>query len=119
MTSDTDTIVISADDIKPVEFEWSDTTMTTGVIAQEITSIDLSSSSWTMGAVGSTVSITSLDDYTTPTRSEHRELTDRIERLEKIIAEEAEIRANNPAVKTAYDEYRLLLALAKQHTDNP
>lgn len=119
----TDTIVLStigSDTVEAVEFNWADSTMTTGVIAQEITSIDLTSSTWATGAVGSTITISSIDDlYSSPTKSEHNELVDRIAKLEKLIAEEAEIRANNPAVKTAYDEYRLLLVLAKQHTDSP
>jgi len=36
--------------------------------------------------------------------------------LEKSLTEEAELRAQHPALKMAYDEYRLLLVLAKQHT---
>ena len=40
----------------------------------------------------------------------------RLARLEKIIAEEDEVRKNHPAVQMAYDEYRLLYILAKKNT---
>jgi hypothetical protein len=36
--------------------------------------------------------------------------------LEKIIAEEDEVRKSHPAVQMAYDEYRLLYILAKKNT---
>ena len=39
----------------------------------------------------------------------------RLARLEKIIAEEDEVRKNHPAVQMAYDEYRLLYILAKKN----
>lgn len=59
-----------------------------------------------------------LDEYANVTLSQHKELTSRVEQLEKILAEEAELRSQHPALKMAYDEYRLLLVLAKQHTPN-
>lgn len=59
-----------------------------------------------------------LDDYANVTLAQHNELINRVEKLEKIMEEEAELRAQHPALKMAYDEYRLLLVLAKQHTSN-
>lgn len=90
----------------------------TGIEAQEI-STAFPSITTTQYATD-TITLSGIDDlYTSPTKADHRELMDRVERLEKFMAEEAEIRANNPAVKNAYDEYRLLLVLAKQHANNP
>jgi hypothetical protein len=42
-------------------------------------------------------------------------LAERLSKLEKIIAEEEEVRRTHPAVKMAYDEYRLLYILAKKN----
>lgn len=53
--------------------------------------------------------------YFNVTQAQHSELMDRVAKLEAIMAEEAELRSKHPALKTAYDEYRLLLVLAKQH----
>lgn len=53
------------------------------------------------------------DDYLHPSKTEFNELVTRLEKIEQIITEEEEIRRNQPAVKQAYDEYRLLLELAK------
>lgn len=115
-------------------FNWSDdTNMGTGVIAQEITSIDLSTAISTdtitisgfngtsnssfgaippasgvigaVGAQGSTITFT--DPYA--------EMEERLARLEKIIAEEEEVRKRCEAVNNAYNEYRLLLVLAKKN----
>ncbi len=108
------------------EFQWDDTMSSTGIVAEEISTvdmsvIDLSSSVDTItitGAVGSSSynwSSGSTVTFTDP----YEELTKRLEKVEAIIAEEKAIRDNNPAVKNAYDEYRLLLVLAKQHTNNP
>lgn len=118
-----DTISITA-----TPFTWSSgSDMSTGFTAQEmpqntvyIDSVDLSSIN--IGAVSGssyisdTATITGMDAFDNVTKSEHRELLERVERLEKFMAEEAELRDKYPAVKTAYDEYRLLLVLAKQHT---
>lgn len=57
------------------------------------------------------------DDYTSPTKTEFKEMIDRLEKLEKMIVEEAELREKHPAVKQAYDEYRLLATLAKIHSN--
>lgn len=111
-------IIIS---INAPEWNWNDNMSNTGIIAQEIGSIDLSNSiTSTPYVTTDTITLSGIDDlYNSPTKVEHRELMERVEKLEKLIAEEAEIRANNPAVKNAYDEYRLLLVLAKQHANNP
>ena len=114
---------MNPDDIKITEFTWSSDTMNmsnTGFTAQEITSIDLglvdtitltgaaaqptitaSSYNWTNGS-----SITITDPY--------EEMEKRLSALEEMIAEEKRIRDECPAVRNAYDEYRLLLVLAKR-----
>ncbi len=120
-----------ADDVKinVREFQWADSTSSAGFVAQEISTVDmsvvdLSSSVDTItitGAAGAALSgpynwnTGSTVTFTDP----YEELTKRLEKVEAIIAEEKAIRDNNPAVKNAYDEYRLLLVLAKQHTNNP
>jgi hypothetical protein len=45
------------------------------------------------------------------------DLAERLSKLEKIIAEEEEVRRNHPAVQMAYDEYRLLYILSKKNTN--
>ena len=76
----------------------------------------------TMGSTGllpdsDTITFSGIDEqYFTVTKAEHTELMDRVAKLEAVMAEEAELRAKHPALKTAYDEYRLLLVLTKQHT---
>lgn len=119
---------IKLDSVPTVAFEWKDTDGV-GVIAQETGEmvgdyyIDTStmamsgttiSVTGTVGAVGSASynwangsSITLTDPY--------EEMEKRLAKLEQIIAEEAEIRASHPAVKMAYDEYRLLLVLANRN----
>lgn len=112
-------------------YNWSDDTMTTGFTAQEITSIDLSSalSSDTItisglngtsgitvgnisaGSIGPIGQQTSTISFTDP----YAEMEERLARLEKIIAEEEEVRSRCEAVNNAYNEYRLLLVLAKQN----
>lgn len=117
-----DTITISLDDIKPQEFQWIGADMSAGITAQSIDTVTIGAIG-ANGATGTTsyssigISTGTYDDFG-PTRKEHNELIERVQKLEKIMAEEAEIRANHPAVKNAYDEYRLLLVLAKQHTTN-
>lgn len=112
-------------------YNWSDDTMNTGFTAQEITSIDLSSamSSDTItisglngtsgitvgnisaGSIGPIGQQTSTISFTDP----YAEMEERLARLEKIIAEEEEVRSRCEAVNNAYNEYRLLLVLAKQN----
>jgi hypothetical protein len=121
-----DTITISTD--------WKSNSV--GIVAQEINTIDLSDTSLNFsdsitfapsgaisgtyisnqGITGSTITLSGIDDFAPVTRADHNELIERINKLEAALTEEAELRAKHPAVKTAYDEYRLLLVLAKQHT---
>ena len=114
MSNDTTTIDLSS--ITPVEFAWNETDMMSmGVSAQEIgtayTTMSMPSTS------ASTVTITSgsisNSNYTISTPYDDMEV--RLARLEKIIAEEEEVRRTHPAVKMAYDEYRLLYILAKKN----
>ena len=111
MSNDTTTIDLGS--ITPVEFSWNESDMSAGVIAQEvgtayttmampsISTITINGSS--IGNSGYTIS-TPYDDMET-----------RLARLEKIIAEEEEVRRTHPAVQMAYDEYRLLYILAKKN----
>lgn len=117
---------IKLDSVPTVAFEYS-TADHIGVIAQETGEvvgdfyIDTSTMAGTAitvtGAQGATSynwnsgsSITLTDPY--------EEMEKRLAKLEQIIAEEAEIRASHPAVKMAYDEYRLLLVLANRNLTN-
>ena len=118
------------------QFNWSDdTNMNSGFTAQEITSIDLSSAmssdTITISGIGATGSIntigplyssgpqgavlgSSLGSSITLT-DPYAEMEERLARLEKIIAEEEEVRKRCEAVNNAYNEYRLLLVLAKKN----
>ena len=110
-----DTITIDLNSIEPVEFSWNESDMSTGVMARDVSTVStmampsISTSTITIngssiGSSGYTIS-TPYDDMET-----------RLSRLEKIIAEEEEVRKNHPAVQMAYDEYRLLYILAKKNT---
>lgn len=121
-SNDTDTITIDLSSIESSEFHWKDADMTTGVIAQEIGTafpdIVTLSNPGAMGAINTGISITTNStigggSYTISTPYE--EMEERLARLEKIIAEEEEVRRNHPAVKMAYDEYRLLYILSKKN----
>lgn len=118
------------------EFSWSSDNMSTGITAQEISTINLGDinldvysssttdtitfpSSYTTisgNSTSGTITISGSDDYTPVTRSDHNDLIDRINKLEEALTAEAELRAKHPALKNAYDEYRFLLVLAKRHT---
>jgi hypothetical protein len=108
-----DTITIDLSSIDPVECTWNEADMTTGFIAQEITAFP-----GTTVTLNSGISITSTGfaagNYTISTP--YDDMEERLTKLEKIIAEEEEVRRNHPAVKMAYDEYRLLYILAKKNT---
>lgn len=99
----------------------SDTITLTGIGAQPTMMGQMSGHpqpwiSATPGVTPAAIPSLNLDDYANVTKTEHKELIERVERLEKSLTEEAELRAQHPALKMAYDEYRLLLVLAKQHT---
>lgn len=111
-----DTITIDLGSIEPVEFSWNETDMSTGFTAQEIsTAIPAITSISSIGTASSTITIGagSASSYTISTPWE--EIEERLIKLEKIIAEEEEVRRTHPAVKQAYDEYRLLYILAKKN----
>lgn len=123
---------MNPDDIKATPFVWETDNMGTGIIAQEVTSIDLSDinlstlDTITLTSAQPTITITSgavgASSYNWNTGSSvsftdpYEEMEKRLKALEDIIAEEKAIRDQCPAVKTAYDEYRLLLVLAKRTT---
>jgi hypothetical protein len=111
-----DTITIDLGDITPVEYSFTDSGMSVGFTAQEITAfpgttvtinsgVNVAAAGQISGAVGSS--------YTISTPWE--ELEERLIRLEKLIAEEEEVRRTHPAVNQAYNEYRLLYVLAKKN----
>ena len=112
----TNTIDLSS--IKPVEFNWNESDMSTGIIAQEIGPITTSMvSAGTVSVGSSTISTVTIGGYDSGYAS-NADLTaviNRLEKLEAMLIEEAEIRANHPAVERAYDEYRLLMILSKKN----
>jgi len=115
-TDQTNTIDLSS--IKPVEFNWNESDMSIGITAQEIgpiTTSMITSGTVSIGSSGiSTVTIGS-SDYSSPSRTEFEDIVARLEKIEAMLIEEAEIRANHPAVERAYDEYRLLMILSKKN----
>jgi hypothetical protein len=114
-----DTITVDLSSIEPVEFSWNENDMTTGVIAQDIgTAYTTMISTPNTVTLGSGISITTTGlaasgSYTISTP--YDDIVERLTKLEKIIAEEEEVRRTHPAVKMAYDEYRLLYILAKKN----
>jgi hypothetical protein len=127
-------------DITPVEFKWDETSVSVGIIAQEITdfnnshfmptgiaSVDLSSSYFANGAVGSTVSFGPSDTFnagsteygkttikTARSTIDIDELADMMETLKKrllILAPNFEMHEKYPMLKELYDEYRAMEAL--------
>lgn len=113
-----DTITIDLSSIEPVSFSWNETDMSTGFIAQEVgtafpNTVTLNSgvSITTTGLAAGSISNSG---YTISTP--YDDMEQRLTRLEKIIAEEDEVRRTHPAVQMAYDEYRLLYILAKKNT---
>jgi hypothetical protein len=116
------------DTITIASFNWDETNDLPGITAQEIgpfvtmqSSINgpsgsSSQISTTAGSNGSSASgyiVGSINGVSNITISDPwEEYDERITRLEKLLAEETEVRKNHPAVQRAYDEYRLLLVLA-------
>jgi hypothetical protein len=113
MSNDTITITVPAQDYSWIDNMNSSSADATysGITLTGSPGIDIISIS-----DSDTITFSGLDEFTNVTKSEHNELLERVNKLEAILAEEAELRANHPALKTAYDEYRLLLVLAKKHT---
>jgi hypothetical protein len=112
-----DTITIDLSGIEPLKVSWGDNNMSTGIIAQDVDSAYTTIVSGPIsGPSQSTITIGSVSaagSYTISTPWE--EIEERLIKLEKIIAEEEEVRRTHPAVKMAYDEYRLLYILAKKN----
>jgi len=116
-----DTITIDLSEVKPVEFSWNETDMISmGVSAQDVSTYTTMNSSPSTITLNSGISIANIQigasnpGYTISTPYDDMET--RLAKLEKIIAEEDEVRKNHPAVQMAYDEYRLLYILAKKNT---
>jgi hypothetical protein len=114
-----DTIDLS--DVKPVEFSFHETDMISmDVSAQDVSTYTTMNSSPSTITLNSGISIANIQigasnpGYTISTPYDDMET--RLAKLEKIIAEEDEVRKNHPAVQMAYDEYRLLYILAKKNT---
>ena len=127
--------------IDPVEFKWDETNMSVGVVAQEISTIDLSnsymsggiatvdlsSSYFANGAVGSTVSFGASDTFNAGSTEYGRttiktakstididELADMMETLKKrllILTPNFEMHEKYPMLKELYDEYKAMEAL--------
>jgi hypothetical protein len=121
ITIDLGVETITLNDVKPVEFSWNESDMTTGFIAQDVgttfTTMASNSGSTLLGNNPTTVTIgpitSTTGGYTISTP--YDDMEERLSKLEKIIAEEEEVRKNHPAVQMAYDEYRLLYILAKKN----
>lgn len=117
-----DTITIDLSEVEPVSFSWNESDMSVGVIAQEVGTAYATMAGQNTITLGSGVSITTTglaagsignSGYTISTP--YDDMEQRLSKLEKIIAEEEEVRKNHPAVQMAYDEYRLLYILAKKN----
>jgi len=108
-----DTITIDLSEEKPVEFSWNESDMSTGFIAQEITPFPGTTVTLNSGVSITHTGLAAGSNYTISTP--YDDMEQRLARLEKIIAEEEEVRRTHPAVQMAYDEYRLLYILAKKN----
>jgi hypothetical protein len=108
-----DDIIIDLSSMEPTSFSWNESDMTTGIIAQEVSTAFPNTVTLNSGISITTTGIANGGSYTISTPYEDME--ERLSKLEKIIAEEEEVRKNHPAVKMAYDEYRLLYILAKKN----
>ena len=108
-----DTITIDLSSIDPVECAWNESDMSTGFIAQEITAFPGTTVTLNSGINITTTGIAAGSNYTISTPYDDMEA--RLSKLEKIIAEEEEVRRTHPVVQMAYDEYRLLYILAKKN----
>jgi len=115
---DPNTVTINLDNIPSNEFVWNESDMSAGIVAQELTTIMPSAyTSTTSTSIGGssvgTIIITGATGSSGYTiSSPYEDIENRLAKLEKIIAEEEEVRRTHPAVQTAYDHYKLLLVLA-------
>ena len=123
-----DTITIDLGNHEPVEFSWNESDMSTGFTTQEIETLSTGIAMQASSVTGPSISTVTLNSgisignlqigasnpgYTISTPYDDMET--RLARLEKIIAQEEEVRRTHPAVQMAYDEYRLLYILAKKN----
>jgi phosphotransferase system HPr-like phosphotransfer protein len=100
-------------DITPIEYSFTDSGMSTGFIAEEVSTAYPNTVTLTSGISITTTGIAAGGSYTISTP--YDDMEERLAKLEKIIAEEEEVRRTHPAVQMAYDEYRLLYILAKKN----
>jgi hypothetical protein len=106
---------IDLSNITSTEFSWSESDMTTGFIAQEVGTIVFPNTVTLNSGINiTTTGLAASGSYTISTP--YDDMEQRLARLEKIIAEEEEVRKNHPAVQMAYDEYRLLYILSKKNS---
>lgn len=112
-----DTITIDLSSIESVEYAWNESDMSTGFIAQDVSTMASSTAYTTLNTTSANTitlgNISTSGSYTISTP--YDDIVDRLSRLEQIIAEEEEVRRTHPAVQMAYDEYRLLYILAKKN----
>ncbi len=114
MSDDTTTIDLTS--ITPVEFAWNETDMMSmGVSAQEVSTIYTTMAMPSISTSTITINGSSIGSSGYTISTPYDDMETRLARLEKIIAEEDEVRKNHPAVQMAYDEYRLLYILAKKN----
>mgnify|MGYP003338989272 CR=1 FL=1 len=82
--------------------------------------IDLSGAYYSYNNDANTIDITTINtsayNYNGPSREEYQQIFNRLDKLEKVLLEEVELREKHPAVKQAYEEYKLLATLAKSHS---
>ena len=115
MNDDTTTIDLSS--ITPVEFAWNETDMMSmGVSAQEVSTTYTTMAMPSISTSTITINGSSIGSSGYTISTPYDDMETRLSRLEKIIAEEDEVRKSHPAVQMAYDEYRLLYILAKKNT---
>ena len=114
MNDDTTTIDLSS--ITPVEFAWNETDMMSmGVSAQEVSTTYTTMAMPSISTSTITINGSSIGSSGYTISTPYDDMETRLARLEKIIAEEEEVRKNHPAVQMAYDEYRLLYILSKKN----
>lgn len=117
---------MNTNNIKPFEFDLNVNTMATGFTAQELDEVYISIDSSTVSTIDltidsispSTITYDSMSSGTFIFDDPYTEIQARLNKLEKIIADEEELRAKHPTVKQAYDEYKLLATLAKIHSND-
>ena len=110
-----DSITIDLSSVKPVEFSWNESDMSTGFIAQDVSTAYTTMAGPSISTSTITINGSSIGSSGYTISTPYDDMETRLARLEKIIAEEEEVRRTHPAVQMAYDEYRLLYILAKKN----